>query len=169
MTSPRPLVHRFFLRWLDEARQRFTVPPRVARLTDRWIEVRFPGLFQGLGGIFNRWLGIDVFVEWNGDCWDLIADFNVVEQRTSKGYSCLLCPPEDRKLHSTREQLWVEHAFEPFLDWSNETLAPARWLALHGEPEHATWVELLRNEHEGTPNGMRLPLYAKNTEDKTLD
>jgi hypothetical protein len=47
----------------------------------------------------------------------------------------------------SREALWTDHLFEPFLKWVNEKLAPARWLGIFRmSDEGATWAELMREE-----------------------
>jgi hypothetical protein len=45
---------------------------------------------------------------------------------------CDLCPPESRSVFPNRAVLWIDHLFEPFLEWVDESLAKAKWLALYG-------------------------------------
>jgi len=69
-------------------------------------------------------------VTWEGICWDLIGDFDVVERRTEAGYYCALCKPEYQIFYPTRDEFWITHGFEPFLEWCNTELANANWLEL---------------------------------------
>jgi hypothetical protein len=50
----------------------------------------------------------------------------------------------------TREALWQDQLFEPFLKWVNERLAPATWLRLYGT-KGGTWAKL--GNHENVPFG----------------
>lgn len=75
----------------------------------------------------------------------------------SDGYKCELCVPDDGKSAAqfpTRDALWQDHLFAPFLKWVNEKLAPARWLQIScirscGD-RRATWAQLIENESELT-------------------
>lgn len=73
--------------------------------------------------------------------------FECCPEAVADGYICNLCDSEDRKIYSSREALWIEHDFEHFLEWVNANLAPAHWLALHGEPNFSTWAELVNEPH----------------------
>ena len=39
-------------------------------------------------------------------------------------------------MFADRPALWTDHLFEGLLEWVNESLARAKWLALFGDPEH---------------------------------
>lgn len=73
--------------------------------------------------------------------------FECYPKAVADGDICNLCDSEDRKIYSSREALWIEHDFEHFLEWVNANLAPAHWLALHGEPNFSTWAELVNEPH----------------------
>ena len=75
--------------------------------------------------------GISVAAMLQGRCLDMIGDFDVAEERTDKGWMCRLDEPEKRRYWPTREELWIEHCFEPFLEWCNSELAEANWLELY--------------------------------------
>lgn len=47
----------------------------------------------------------------------------------------------------TREALWAKDVFEPFLEWVNDTLAPARWIKL-SRYGGATWAKLVRDRSD---------------------
>ena len=67
----RPRIQRELLRWLSGNRQRFAVPIRISRRTDRWIEMAFVGANPILSATLTRW-GINIAVEWQGECWDFV-------------------------------------------------------------------------------------------------
>ena len=74
--------------------------------------------------------GIVVAVTWHGNCFDLLQDFDIAQQHSPRGYFSTLVLPEYRKYYCTKEALWRNEVFEPYLAWTNERLAPANWLAL---------------------------------------
>jgi hypothetical protein len=81
-----------------------------------------------------------------GAFWDFLLDPDSEPKRVPGGYVCDLGPPESRSVFPNRPALWTDHLFEPFLEWVNETLAKAKWLALYGSPDYATWARLLPDD-----------------------
>jgi hypothetical protein len=55
----------------------------------------------------------------------------VAEELTDKGWMCRLDVPEKRQYWVTWEKLWIEHCFEPFVEWCNNKLASSNWLELY--------------------------------------
>lgn len=158
MNKPRPFILRCFLRWLKASNSRFKIPaPQVVRCTDEVIFFTFPGLAGNLAGYFNRKSGIILVVNFQDECWDLLGDFDTVEERSGLGYFCRLCLPEYRQYYHSREALWMEHCFENFLQWCNETLAPANWLALY-DYDGMTEARLLQDINENRWNDGLLEL-----------
>lgn len=89
---------------------------------------------------------IDVGVDWNGGCWDLLACFDVSAQPvTGGGWVNGLFVPEAQEVRPSREEVWREDGFKLLLEWLNEELAAATHVGLWGEPGHATWAYLVRN------------------------
>ena len=62
---------------------------------------------------------------------------------------------ESRPVFPDRPALWTDHLFEPLLEWVNESLAKAKWLALYGSPDYGTWARLLPDDlpSEALPGG----------------
>lgn len=84
---------------------------------------------------------------WRGECFDLVWDDDVCVARAADGFNCRLCLPAHVRVHSTREALWEELLFEPFLEWINGTVATARALNLYQLGGSSTSAELeVRNE-----------------------
>lgn len=163
MKATRPRIQRELLHWLSENRQRFVVPVRITRRTDRWIEMAFVGANPILSATLTRW-EINIAVEWQGQCWDLVESHEAGAVASGSGYFCTLCVPEARVFYPSREALWRDHLFETFLEWVNDKLLRARWIGIYGSHEiGGTWVKLLtdRPEHEREPRGkgVVVPLW----------
>jgi hypothetical protein len=125
--------------------------PQVVYRDDDYILFTFPGLAGNLAGSFNRRSGISISVTYEGECWDFLGDFDTIEEYSHSGYFCGLCLPETRKYYDTRKEFWEVHCFETFLQWCNETLAPANWLGLY-DYDGMTEARLLLDKSEDKLN-----------------
>lgn len=112
--SIRPRLQPAFLDWLRANRQRFAVAPRVHTRTDRWIRITFAGITPIIAAYVSR-DGVGVDVERGGEQFDRLTDLDVALQRGRDGYFCDLCEAAERQYFPTREALWIDHLFEPFL------------------------------------------------------
>lgn len=158
---PRPRIQRAFVHWLRANASRFAVPVKIIRCQHRCMDIALEHLNPCLE-IFLTW-EIGVGVTWQGTFWDYLTSFEAAPIHTPQGYVCDLCEPEGRDVYTSREALWIDHLFEPFLTWVNEELVPARWLALYGSIDFgATWAKLSQNRQEDKNEGvatMWLPLW----------
>ena len=144
MKHVRPFVQRHFIEWLELNHQKFICSPRITRRTDDFIEFEFVGLTSMLSGVLVRDGGVSVAVMHEGECWDLIVDIGLAESRSEHGYTNLFYLPEARVYYPDRHALWLGEVFQPFLEWSNATLAKANWLALYEISNRgSTWAKLL--------------------------
>lgn len=145
----RRRIQRTFLKWFAKSRSRFTMPPHIVSRTERMIVLTFPQL-TALRVWVDSSIAISIWVEWGGS-QDWIGDFECIPKKAGDGaYDCELCRdynnrfepgrPELVEKYPTRQSLWINHSFEPFLEWCNKDLASSHWLALfkHGEDE---WCE----------------------------
>ena len=148
----RPRIQRCFVDWLEAARPRLSVQPRVTRHSDRFLEIAFDGLTPAISAYLGSY-DIDVWVEWDGHCWDVVFHAHVVPAGRRSARICDTCPSEAHSTYANREALWRDHLFETFLFWVNETLAPASVLALY-QSDSTTWVKLLC---QGDVSGERSP------------
>ncbi len=139
----RPRIQRCFVDWLETARPRLFIQPRVTTRSDHVLEMTFDGLTPAIGANLSR-DDIDVWVEWDGTCWDLVFSEYLSVAGRRGAYVCEACPPEVRTIYASREALWRDHLFETFLAWINNTLAKASVLALSRSDGGSTWVKLLR-------------------------
>jgi hypothetical protein len=139
----RRCFHRAFFQWLNANQSRFLTPPfqRIKR-TDRLFTFTMPGLNPLLSFGLSTW-EIGVHVEYQGVWWDTLIYFESNPKAVADGYLCTLCDAEFQKIYPSREALWIEHDFEPFLDWVNKELTSTRWLALDGALNEATWAKLV--------------------------
>lgn len=140
---PRRQIQRAFLAWLDANNGRFAIPIRPGRRTDHLWEFSFVGVNGAIQGALTTY-EINVVVEYAGEFWDFLLSLDAAPRRAAGGgYICACCPPEARRVFPNRQSLWADHLFEPLLEWVNESLALAKWLALSGEPGSATQARLL--------------------------
>jgi len=154
----RPRFQRCFLQWLEEERHRLLVQPRVIRRKDKCLELAFSGLTPTI--TFNVTVGeINVFVEWSGVFWDLLYTETVSFVRSGGVYICSVGQFEATTTYPSREALWRNHLFEPFLCWINRTLAPASSLILYGSDD---W-------REDQPEWSSARLWAEGDDVRFLD
>lgn len=142
---PRRMIQRAFLTWLEENRPRFAIEIKLGRRTDDVQEFAFVGINSAISGVLTTW-EIEVFASHEDECWDFLLDVDAEPKRVPGGYVCDLCPPESRPVFPNRPALWTTELFEPFLEWVNDSLAKAKWLALYGNPDYATWARLLGDD-----------------------
>lgn len=124
----RPRIQRAFLRWFQENRFRFNVQIELSQITDKGIRLRFPAYPDVLSVWLSRW-DLSVCVDWQGEFWDMLISLDAIPEASPAGYRCTLC--ENGSTWSSREALWRDHLFEPFLEWVNQRLAAATWLRLY--------------------------------------
>ena len=127
---PKPRIQRCFLTWLEEARPRLAVQPRLIRRTRRSIELRFEGITAAISANLNNY-EVNVWVERRGTFWDIIFNPWVEVRGRRGGYFCGACPANGRASYATREALWQAHLFEEFEQWVNDDLARATHLLLY--------------------------------------
>ena len=139
---PRRKIQRAFLSWLEGNRSRLAVDIVLGKRTDTVQEFTFAGINRAIRGELNTY-EVEVWVIYRDDCWDILLDLDAEPKRVPGGYICDRCFPEAQRVFADRPALWTDHLFEGLLEWVNDSLARAKWLALHGDPESATWARLL--------------------------
>ncbi|MBF0121272.1 MAG: hypothetical protein HQK79_20755 [Desulfobacterales bacterium] len=98
--------------------------------------------------LVNKYGTVEIRVYYKSEFWDIVWDFDVYERCDPKcKYYCNGCLPEYKKFYSRRQELWINHCFEPLLKWTNETFIPSKWLYLGGEIEHGSRA-LIIDENE---------------------
>lgn len=157
--SVRPRIQRAFLDWLRANRRRFVVAPRIETRTDRWIRITFDGITPIIAVYVGR-DGVGVDVEHGGEWFDTLTDLDVALRHRRDGYFCAMCDTAEREYFPTRQALWIDHLFEPFLGWVNDKLAPARWLRLVTIGGASRAASLLRLDEERGKPDPALRLFA---------
>ncbi len=86
--------------------------------------------FEGIDRVLDATLTNElcIRVTWDDDWWDMLTCLESYPKRVPGGYVCTECDPATRATFSTREALWADELFEPFMTWANEDLAPAKAL-----------------------------------------
>ena len=137
------------MHWFNVNRSSFAVPIILREITADGVGLRFPNHPDCLSAWLSR-NELNVHVKWQGQCWDTLVSLDGFIDHVPDGYKCSLCVHEHgeaAKLFSNREALWLDHLFDPFLNWVNEELAPARWLQISGIKDGgATWAQLIQDE-----------------------
>jgi hypothetical protein len=165
MSRKCPKQNHVFIDWLRANRSRFLFKPSVVRCRKHIINFELQGITTALKFTFvsRSCSGISVAAMWRGECLDMIGDFDVAEERSDKGWMCRLDLPEKRQYWPTREELWIEHCFEPFLEWCNSELATACWLELY-DGDGATAAKLHKDRPATNQHWASLEELVSNLE-----
>ena len=137
----RPRLQRYFLEWLALNNVRLAYPLILRSRTERVMTFTFEGITPSLEITLTHEIGVHAMK--NGEWWDALLFFEAWPVKTKEGYICGYCKPGYIRPYSTRKDLWLDHMFEPFLLWVNQTLPKMQWLSLsQTECGGARWAEL---------------------------
>ena len=138
--------------WISLQGERLLFSLQVTACRDHYMTWHFTRLTPIIEVVLTTWQ-LSVVVNWQGECWDCLVDFEAMPRKTPVGYECQLCPTEPLQSWSSREALWRDHVFEPFLAWVSTELASARWLGLYQTEEGGLrWAVLHRETVPETGN-----------------
>lgn len=126
---PRLRYQRVFLQWFEHARGRLLVPIHIVPIRKDGIRFEVAGFSGCLHGTVKN-DGISVRVHRQGEMIDYVWDNDCLVKRVREGFYCGLVMPEFSAFYPTREALWIDHMFEPFLEWMNDVPAKAEVLRL---------------------------------------
>lgn len=142
VTLPYPL--RLFRRWLHETQDSFAAPVVIRRITRKHIDFSFQGITPSVVGCLTHRGQLVIAAELNGECWDLLNDFDVSESiDQDRHFFCALCEPASRTSYVLRRDLWIEHSFIPFRAWVNEILIKERYVEFYRRSDRgSTWAKL---------------------------
>lgn len=143
----RPRIQRAFLAWYAEARFRFPAPVRIARRTDRRIDLVFPTSSPKLLAVLTR-SNIVVVADPEGAARRFVRTFEAEPVRGLGGYACRCCTRESGRLFPDRETLWTERLFEMFLAWIHGDAAGADGILFDPEIAAGSCVTL-QTESQG--------------------
>lgn len=145
-------IQRAFVRWFQSAQPRFVLPVDIVRVGRHALTMDL-GCFAGYIYVMLGERGIEVGAEWKSEPFDLLWENFVYMKKGADGYYCEQCLPETKyaKSYPSRESLWIEHVFEPFVDWVNHKLARAKFLNFYATDEWGiTDARLSETEHPGS-------------------
>jgi hypothetical protein len=113
--------HDILESWLKQNKKRFCHLPSIVKRENEKMLIRFKGLARELE-CFMSSSGIAVDLKYSQWGWCNIKNFDLKEHTTNgRDYYCEFCLSGMQEFYSSREALWSEHCFEPFLSWVNET------------------------------------------------
>lgn len=147
---PRPAFQRFFISWYEEKRSLFPLPLRLLRRTDSRIEMAFKGIESLVVSLTRDELEVHVF--WQGQLWDIIMWLDASTILVPGGYQCIYC--EERRTFWSREDLWRDHLFEPFLEWVTFDLSKADHVAIYNNMDGCGWARLISSNAHPEPEGL---------------
>lgn len=75
---------------------------------------------------------ISVSAWHEGVFWDFVVDFFADPEEVPGGYVCSCRKDRSPEVFPTREVLWAELVFRPFLEWFREDLARAEYIVFYG-------------------------------------
>lgn len=151
----RRKIHRAFYQWYCGIQKE--LPLECVKHRDQFLVMQMPGLNPAISFVLTTW-EINVAVEWQNQCWDLLISFEVWLKHTAQGYYCSLCDEYAGAFYPSRVELWRDHLFKPFLDWVNTELRSHQSLFIYGN-EHASWASLTKINHEN--DEIVLPLWVE--------
>jgi len=144
---PRPRIQRAFMGWFSQNRTRFTVPVRLIKITAEEIVLTFPQHPDCLSAGLSR-QSLNVSVDYEGICWDLLISLDSYPTLLpGMGYRCD-SHVDIAKIWPTRDAVWQDMLFEPFLEWVNKRLANSSCVSLHGRPGESTWARLSHMDNQ---------------------
>ena len=156
---PKSFHHKAFDHWLSLNRGRFLHPPVIVKNREKSFTMRFRGINSAIDCTINSH-GYSISVSNEGECWDLIAEGDISEQRTSSGrYFCEICETGRRELFPTRFALWEDHIFQPIMNWANKNLLKTQWVCLFQYGEGATMAQVV--DENSLPTVMQDDSFVK--------
>ena len=141
---PKNFIRKTYERWIKKNRKRFRFSPWITESRRDSFTLCFRGITSEVTCRIAQEGRAEVFViDRQGQYWDIVQDFDIVEKRTPAGkYYCGLCEPPTH--YSTRSLLWEDHVFEALLSWTNNW-GPETMICLYGTPEKTSWgAELIK-------------------------
>lgn len=133
----------FIAGWFSENSHRFHIAPHIVTQDDDHVEIGFSGLCPAI----RFWISpqtATVSVEYSGECWDLLADFDLAPKETSEGRWINSLAPEERQVsYPDLQSIWIHECGKPLMEWCEQNLLMdgSLWL-LDLKPGTATWARI---------------------------
>lgn len=117
----------------------------------RYLQCSFKGITSAIYWFIDNQYQSMICADYKGKMWDIIAEFDVWQSKNKKGYYCSGCEVEDRKYYKDKSELWIDHCFEPLIEWTNDAFIRNKWLcffAMKEAPEYgSTWYRFSSEEN----------------------
>lgn len=146
-----------FLAWLGANQHRFRLIPRITSIDETAVKIKILPSLTATARTRNQTFAINVYVmnpEDHADIWDILQDFEACPKERDGKWFCQWCEdfpkPEAGALrfYASRDELLVQHAFEPFLNWINTELAAVDGVGLYRIGCDCTWAKLVRGNND---------------------
>jgi hypothetical protein len=145
------IILKIFDSWLEKNRERFLFEPMIYKRRKRYLQYSFKGITPALYWFIDNQHQSMICADYKGEIWDIIAEFDVWQSKNKKGYYCSGCEEEDRKYYKNKSELWIDHCFEPLIEWTNNEFTNNKWLcffAMRQAPEYgSTWYRFSNEEN----------------------
>jgi len=138
-------VLKTFKRWIEREGHRFFYRPLIQIIRKEYFILRFSGISSKISCIITKSGRVEIWAVHRKENWDILSEFDIHEQCNEYGqYFCQSCEPPE--IFTSREELWVNHSFEPLLKWCNEHLQRSRILFFLGREGDYTYAVIKRHE-----------------------
>ena len=161
-----------FIPWMEARRNE--VPWKFHLLTKRHhVRVFLEGLHPAIVITVSAH-ELRVTVEQDGETLDTLLWLEMSPARRGNAYVCTLCEPESAKRFASLTEMQEDHLYAPFLNWCQQTLAPATHLEILHAPgvsaarfvcsgnKRATWGKApeIKNISGDALQTVKWPLFA---------
>lgn len=132
----------FIASWFLENADRFRIAPHIVTKDEEHVEIGFSGLCPAV----RFWISpqtATVSLEHEGECWDLLADFDLSPEETADGgWVNSLAVKERQVRYPDLRSMWINECALPLVAWCEKNLVPngSVWLFEH-DSGGMTWAK----------------------------
>ena len=139
---------RCFTRWLRENKSRF--PYEVTVIAKKNASaLKFQGVCPELKiSVYRNYnlYSVTASAIYQSEMWDLIWDLDLIVAKEGVYYYCILC--DKAKRYKTKRELYIDHNFEPLVEWVCENLTPNNYLCFYGEVDSMTCARIEKSPRD---------------------
>lgn len=150
-------------KWLKSNQDKFPTRPQISKLRRDSLSLTFSRV-KNIVVNFNKYGMVEVWGWRDGEGFsedfDILTEFDLSEEKNSKGYYCGLCLT--REYYQDREIMWEKHIYELLLKWAIENIKPDKHLCIfETESKGALWAKILTTEDLKTMKDEKLLVFCK--------
>ncbi len=157
---PKNYIHKLYNQWMKDNIHRFNHKPIITKQRKQGYELTFEGTSPHIQGWISK-SGLSVTVDFEYFMVDFLFDMDIIVISTYEGeYYCDWCQSayvdgsEKSKpaRYKSRKELWIEHSFKPFLEWTNKFFIPSNRLCISedtGGHHYAAVIRTKKQAEEG--------------------